>query len=115
MPKRSSEWIDLTGDDEENLPQQKHARVSSGQRAGSSSQPPFSQSLSEPWVGTQAAEEDQDQIIDLSQDVDEGYGWTCVGVVDGKIVGLRYYSGFATVGEVVVSVFVNGLMNDFLK
>ncbi len=106
MSKRSSsDWIDLTGDDE-NLPPQKHARVSSSQTAGSSSQPPFSQSLNEAsWIGTQAAEEDQDQIIDLSLDVDEGYGWICVGAVDGKIVGLRYYSGFATVGEVVVSVF----------
>ncbi len=38
-----------------------------------------------------------------------------MGAVDGKIVGLRYYSGFATVGEVVVSFFADGLMNEFLN
>ncbi|KAG0653087.1 Sucrose nonfermenting 2 3 [Hyphodiscus hymeniophilus] len=97
--KRSSSWIDLTGDDEN--PPQKHTRVNQL----SSSQPRPSQSLVSAsqleriaWAEDDAGED----IIDLSQDADEGFGWLCVGAIDGKIVGIRYYDGYATVGEQVM-------------
>lgn len=38
----------------------------------------------------------------MSQDVDEGYGWVCVGAVDAKIVGVRYYNGYASMNEQVM-------------
>ena len=96
--KRASSWVDLTGDDEN--PPQKQTRVNP-----TSSQPPPSQSLAsasrnqrDAWADNNAG----DEIIDLSQDVDEGFGWLCVGAIDGKIVGIRYYDGYATVGEQVM-------------
>ena len=97
--KRRSSWIDLTGDDEN--PPQKQTRVN----WPSASQPPASQSLlsasqleRNAWAEDNAGED----IIDLSQDVDEGAGWLCIGAIDGKIVGIRYYDGYATVGEQVM-------------
>jgi SWI/SNF-related matrix-associated actin-dependent regulator of chromatin subfamily A3 len=33
---------------------------------------------------------------------DQQYSWTLYGSVNEKIVGVRYYNGYATVGEVVV-------------
>lgn len=104
LGKRAPNAIDLTGDDDENIPPGKFPRFSSSQSAGpSGSQPRSSQSLSQrgSWGGLDD-ESEQDQVMDLSQDVDEGAGWLCVGAIDAKIVGLRYYSGFASVGEVVV-------------
>jgi len=41
-------------------------------------------------------------VIDLSQDADEGLGWVCVGAINAKIVGVRHYSGYATVNEQVL-------------
>ena len=52
------------------------------------------------WSSGETNEEND--IIDLSQDVDEGSGWTAVGAIDGKIVGVRYYNGHATSGEQVM-------------
>jgi len=46
--------------------------------------------------------DEEDEIFDLSQDADEGNGWVCVGAIDGKIVGIRYYNGVATMGEQVM-------------
>jgi SWI/SNF-related matrix-associated actin-dependent regulator of chromatin subfamily A3 len=103
LGKRASSWVDLTGSDDENLsaPQPKQARIASSQSA-SGSQPRPSQSLNarDPWGAVEADEEDE--ILDLSQDVDEGFGWVCVGAIDGKIVGIRYYDGYATMGEQVM-------------
>ena len=96
--KRAGTWIDLTGDDEN--PPQKQARVN--QPGGS--QPRPSQSLNsssqnshDVWLDNS----EENEIIDLSQ-VDEGFGWTCVGAINGKIVGIRYYDGYATIGEQVM-------------
>jgi SWI/SNF-related matrix-associated actin-dependent regulator of chromatin subfamily A3 len=98
--KRASSWVDLTGSDDENPPPQpKQARVSASQSA-SGPQPRPSQSLSRRDAWGEADEEDE--IVDLSQDVDEGNGWVCVGAIDGKIVGIRYYDGYATMGEQVM-------------
>src|ERR1700742_3885698 len=98
--KRPSSWIDLTGDDDENPPK-KQAPINQTPR----SQPPPSQALisasqiqRDAWLETNAG----DEIIDLSQDIDEEDGWLCVGAIDGKIVGIRYYDGYATVGEQVM-------------
>ena len=101
LGKRSTEWIDLTGDDDENPPLKQARRLNQLRM----SQPPSSQSLDspEPWrSGATNDEEEDDDIIDLSQDVDEGFGWTCIGAIHGKIVGIRYYDGYATPGEQVM-------------
>jgi SWI/SNF-related matrix-associated actin-dependent regulator of chromatin subfamily A3 len=102
LGKRASSWVDLTGSDDENSrPQPKHARVSASQTSASaSSQPRPSQSLNarDAW----AEDDEEDEILDLSQDADEGNGWVCVGAIDGKIVGVRYYNGYATMGEQVM-------------
>jgi hypothetical protein len=91
--------IDLTGSDEENdIPQRKHPRIS----ASSSSQLPSTAptSVRDQWLVGENGEEGD--IIDLSQDVEEGFGWVCLGAIDGKIVGIRYYHGYATPGEQVM-------------
>jgi SWI/SNF-related matrix-associated actin-dependent regulator of chromatin subfamily A3 len=91
--------IDLTGSDEENdVPQRKHPRIG----AASSSQLPSTAptSVRDQWLVGENSEESD--IIDLSQDVEEGFGWVCLGAIDGKIVGIRYYNGYATVGEQVM-------------
>lgn len=93
--KRSHYAIDLTSDDDgdsfQKRPEHKKAR---------GSQPLSSQSLVPPdadqWnIGsTQAEGNEENDIIDLSQqEADEGFGWTCVGAIDAKIVGIRYYNG----------------------
>jgi SWI/SNF-related matrix-associated actin-dependent regulator of chromatin subfamily A3 len=97
--KRRTSFIDLTGDEN---PPQKQARVSqpySSQPTPSQSLNSASQSQRDAWLADNDA---GDEIIDLSQDVDEGFGWLCVGAIDGKIVGIRYYDGYATVGEQVM-------------
>ena len=100
LGKRSTEWIDLTGDDDENPPPKQARRIN---QLGMS-QPRPSQSLNslEPWRSGETNEEEEDDIIDLSQDVEEGFGWTCIGAIHGKIVGIRYYDGYATPGEQVM-------------
>lgn len=87
LGKRNSEWVDLTGDDENRPPNAKQARTTINQ--ASSSQPRSGQSLNprDGWSGAN----DENEIIDLSQDRDEGSAWTCLGAIDGKIVGIRYY------------------------
>jgi SWI/SNF-related matrix-associated actin-dependent regulator of chromatin subfamily A3 len=96
--KRASSWIDLTGDDEN--PPQKQTRVNA-----QGSQPPPNQSLtsaSQTQRDAWADANEGNEIIILSQDADEGFGWLCVGAIDAKIVGIRYYDGYATVGEQVM-------------
>lgn len=103
--KRPNSFVDLTGDADENPPpQRKHARVSNG---GPSTQPPPSQSLSsqsssqrDSWVASSAQVGEEDDIVDLTQD--DSAGWLCVGVIEDKIVGVRYYHGIATPGEQVM-------------
>lgn len=95
--------IDLTGGDE-NEHRNKQPRSSSQVYA---SQPRASQSLNstqqtgrDAWGG--AEPDEAEEIIDLSQDNEESSGWVCVGGIDTKIVGLRYYNGYASVGEIVM-------------
>ena len=96
--KRASSWVDLTGDDEN--PPQKQTRVNptASQPLPSQSLASTSQNQRDAWADNNAGNE----VIDLSQDVDEGFGWLCVGAIDGKIVGIRYYDGYATLGEQVM-------------
>lgn len=99
MSKRKNNFIDLT---ENSPPQSKYARLN---QYGGSSQPSASQSLSsqsshDAW--SRANYEDTDiDIIDLSQDVEEG-NLVCLGSIDAKVVGIRYYDGYATIGEQVI-------------
>lgn len=97
--KRTSSQIDLTAssDEETNAPPAKQARTNANPTPGS--QPRASQ-----WQARDAwgAENEDDEVIDLSQDVDEGGGWSIMGIINGKIVGVRYYNGYATVGEQVM-------------
>lgn len=75
-------WIDLTGDNENDAPQRKRVN-----HLGSSSQPSASQSLNSSFQGSRdawGANDEENDIIDLSQDVDEGNGWLCVGAI-GKM------------------------------
>lgn len=98
--KRASSFVDLTGsasEDENPARQRKQARTAANPIP--SSQPRASQSLSRDAWG----EVDEDEeILDSSQDPEEGHGWVCVGAIDGKIVGIRYYNGWATCGESVM-------------
>jgi SWI/SNF-related matrix-associated actin-dependent regulator of chromatin subfamily A3 len=99
--KRPTSWIDLTGSDDENpAPQLKQARVSANQLSASASQPRPTQSLN--IRDTWGEVDEEDEILELSQDADEGNGWVCIGAIDGKIVGIRHYNGFATMGEQVM-------------
>jgi SWI/SNF-related matrix-associated actin-dependent regulator of chromatin subfamily A3 len=98
LGKRKSEWVDLTGDEENFVPQSKQAR---GTHSGSS-QPQPSQSLSLWGAGAGDEASEHNDVIDLSQDADEGFGWTCLGATKDKIVGIRYYNGYATPGEKVM-------------
>ncbi|KAF4636619.1 hypothetical protein G7Y89_g1465 [Cudoniella acicularis] len=79
LGKRSAQTVDLTGDDENQPSLLKQARTVN---QASSSQSRSSQSLNsrDAWADSN----EQDEIIDLSQDVDEGLGWTCVGAIDAK-------------------------------
>lgn len=98
LGKRSAAFVDLTNSDDENPPR-KHPRSISSTHA--SSQPTASQSLNvrDQWA---VGDDDGDEIIGLGQDVDEGFGWTILGALNSKIVGIRYYDGFATPGEQVM-------------
>ena len=99
--KRAASLIDLTGsasEDENPGPQRKQARIGTNPVPGT--QPRASQSLTRDAWGAEVDEEDE--IIGSTQDPDEGFGWVCVGAIDGKIVGIRYYSGYATPGEQVM-------------
>lgn len=96
--KRSAEWIDLTQSSPP--PPAKQARV----------HPPITPPVSSQLAPSQyfnardswGAEYEENEIIDLSQDAEEGFGWVCVGAIEAKIVGIRYYNGYATPGEQVM-------------
>jgi SWI/SNF-related matrix-associated actin-dependent regulator of chromatin subfamily A3 len=96
--KRSWEWVDLTSSSPP--PQAKHARFEPPVTPPVSSQPgPRSSFNSRDDLGIDC---DETEIIDLSHDVDEDIPWVNMGVISGKIVGVRYYNGYATPGEQVM-------------
>ena len=97
------ECIDLTNADDENPRQPKAARVNQSSSQARSSQPLPNQTLSQISQAAHDTWADEgNEVLVLSQDVDEGFGWTCLGAIDGKIVGIRYYAGMATPGEQVM-------------
>ncbi|KAG9233087.1 SNF2 family N-terminal domain-containing protein [Amylocarpus encephaloides] len=108
--KRRTHFIDLEGD--ENVgPNRKNQRMTlngalcaqphSNQSLGPSSsqgQIPSAQVARDAWRETN----EEFDVIDLSQDNDEGSGWVLLGAINDKIVGIRYYTGVATPGEAVL-------------
>lgn len=101
----SSDFVDLTNSDEENevprTQQRKQPRLNStgGPSRASGSFGGSSQALT---VRDQWGEGDGDEVIDLSQEVEEGFGWVHIASMDAKIVGIRFYHGYATAGEQVM-------------
>jgi len=101
MPKRptSSYYVDLVGD--ENLRPGK--RINSSQphssyihsSQGRSSQPRASQSFGNSQIhqptSTQVERDawresnEEYDVVDLTQDVDEGFGWVCIGAIKEKV------------------------------
>jgi SWI/SNF-related matrix-associated actin-dependent regulator of chromatin subfamily A3 len=48
-------------------------------------------------------DDDEEEDFSATQGLSEQeYSWMLYGVMHGKIVGCRYYSGYATVGEMVM-------------
>jgi SWI/SNF-related matrix-associated actin-dependent regulator of chromatin subfamily A3 len=90
--KRTRIVLDLTADEEE--PGTKVARVSETEN----SRVPASQD--EYRASTQDDEDGINEIIDITDEY--GDAPSQVGRIDGKVVGLRYYDGFATQGEAVM-------------
>ncbi|KAL9604526.1 MAG: hypothetical protein Q9219_000491 [cf. Caloplaca sp. 3 TL-2023] len=95
--KRAIETVDLTGD-KDDQPVYKTPRSSQATTIVSS-QP--TQSQRDSWM----EEEDANETILLSQDGANGEGETeeyeLYGTIHTKIVGIQYYTGYATVGEFV--------------
>ncbi|KAK0715646.1 RAD5-like protein [Lasiosphaeris hirsuta] len=51
------------------------------------------------WQGS--TQDYEAEVIDLTQS-DDGPAWEFYGTLDGKVVGIRYYNGVATAGELVM-------------
>ena len=124
--KRKAQTIDLTGDDTEIAADLSHrskqrrttdASTSSPQSAANSASTSFSQPQTHPSssatqysTSSQAPleiaddDDDSNDVIFLSQDAHDTTGefYELYGTIDTKIVGLQYYTGFASVGEHVV-------------
>lgn len=84
MSKRPAYVVDLVGD--ENLePQRKHQR--SSQSHALSSQPRATQSISSTQAVRDAWQENNEEfeVVDLTQDRDEGFGWVCLGAINDKV------------------------------
>ncbi|KEY71515.1 hypothetical protein S7711_03581 [Stachybotrys chartarum IBT 7711] len=97
--KRTREVVDLTGVHDTGPTQSKRQATSSTGIGGTSvysSQPPQSSDALPPSQVTAEPE-----YLDLTQE-EEGSGTELYGTFDGKIVGVRYYDGVATLGEVVL-------------
>ncbi|KAI5463238.1 SNF2 family N-terminal domain-containing protein [Mariannaea sp. PMI_226] len=93
--KRNHEVVDLTGDDSET-------------RSGTSSnkRPALSANAARSQPSPHAAmpnipKASEPEVLDLTQD-DEGPGQELYGSFAGKIVGVRYYGGYASPGEMVL-------------
>jgi len=92
LGKRPTEWVDLTSSSPPRPPKQARVNQSSQVR---SSQPSSTRNT---WVDN----DEGNEVIDLSQDADEGLGWVSVGAINAKIEGVRFYNGYATVNEQVL-------------
>ncbi|KAK4097378.1 RAD5-like protein [Parathielavia hyrcaniae] len=111
--KRALEVVDLTGDDQSHRPAKspRHAQSSS---AAQSSAPGPSRTSSATYSHVPSGSvlpsgsqrhSGNDEVEPSTQDLtqsDDGPQLELYGSFDGKIVGVRYYNGMATAGEVVV-------------
>lgn len=118
-PKRPAEQIDLTGGDDAPVlsssqpsqgyalsqdygnppPPPKKARAVSG----GSSQAHAGSSQAQPFLIYDEEEDGSQEAPDATQGYNEAeYGWGLYGVMHTKIVGVRFYNGYATVGEMVI-------------
>jgi hypothetical protein len=121
-PKRPAEAIDLTNDTPF-YSSQPYANASSSQGyAHASSSQGYAQSSPHGRAPKQARtgygrtssgasqqdpvyiDDDEEEDVSATQGLTEQqYTWTLYGVMHGKIVGCRFYNGYATVGEMVVA------------
>ncbi|UKZ73735.1 hypothetical protein TrVFT333_001385 [Trichoderma virens FT-333] len=95
--KRAAEVIDLTGDTPE--PARKRPAVSSSQTSRASSGLNNSSQRNQSWAYSSSTQEPD--YLDLTQD-DDSFGREFYGTFDAKIVGVRYYDGYASPGEAVL-------------
>ena len=59
--------------------------------------------ISSPNIPTSTASQNEEyELVDVTQN-DEGFGWTEVATIDGKLVGIQYYNGYASPGERVMA------------
>lgn len=95
--RRAADLVDLTGSDDEAVRQpRKIARSENHPGAGA-----FSQTQRDQWVDEDGA----DDVIFLSQDGGMGGADEMLelyGILHTKIVGIQYYTGYATIGEHVL-------------
>jgi len=121
-PKRHIEAIDLTDDSPFYSSSQAHAHASSSQGyAHSQSQSqlhssPHGRAPKQARTSTYSRassgasqqdpvciHDDDEEDVSATQGINEQeYTWTLYGNMHAKIVGVRYYNGYATVGEMVV-------------
>ncbi|KAL4729593.1 hypothetical protein ACLX1H_004013 [Fusarium chlamydosporum] len=102
--KRAHDLIDLTGDDDESETRQKRPALN-----GPSSQHQHQNYPGQGGTSVYGATSSQNvpsstaepDYLDLTQD-DEGPPLELYGTFDGKIVGVRYYAGYASPGEAVL-------------
>ena len=97
--KRKANVIDLTNSDDESPPSQRQ-RV-----AGPVAPDGITQSQRNGWHNTRTDEERAEDVLVLSQeDGDESSAQTfeLYGTLNTKVVGIRYYTGYASVGEFVL-------------
>ncbi|KAK7449093.1 SNF2 family domain-containing protein [Colletotrichum acutatum] len=110
--KRSIAVIDLVSSDGEDGSAQRPSKRPAGHRLGpspasgrvygnipSNSQSRLSSGALAPRSSTQSTDNDDD-LVDLTQAPD-GPPRELYGILDNKIVGVRYYNGYASAGEVV--------------
>ena len=111
MGKRKVEVVDLTGDDENSpLSHNKVAKRDAGPARGLPTPPASSQRVSSKNTSSQNEGDDQLDDDDLRRNIrqtndvdDEVYeNYELYGILDTKIVGVRYYNGRATTGEYVM-------------
>jgi hypothetical protein len=117
--KRPIETIDLTDDSPFYSSQpQAHGSSSQGYAQSSQSSPnsrahkqprttasrrtPSGASQHDPVYVDVEEDEDEEDVSATQGFTEQEYSWTLYGVMYGKIVGCRYYSGYATVGEMVI-------------
>ncbi|KAH8912067.1 RAD5-like protein [Coniochaeta sp. PMI_546] len=98
-PKRPRQVVDLTADEPARHPA-KSPRLeppSSNRQPSLFSDDPPSQQI--PYPQSSASEEPE--LVDLTQ-ADDGPALELYGSLDGKVVGVQYYRGYASAGEVVI-------------